>query len=370
MRYKRILTIMGALFLGNRLAWAQGQPQSASSLMGSNILNPNISVVGWFQGEAGRPHPAAGQEAEPPLQMYETELALQAVVDPYARGDFFVSFDNTGQASLEEGYITWFHLPGDLSARTGKFRSYFGAINRTHPHDTPFAVRPLVEQNYFGDGLSGEGGGLSYQIPIPWLYVNVDGEAFRPPAASDVPAFDRAQRNDLLYMGRLSSYYDITEEWNVLWGGSYAHGPDGQVFSPVADSSNTLSSNLFNADVTFRWKNPRRAIYRSFLWSTEFLWDRRDMPSAAPTLSRGYYSYAQYQFAQRWVAGLRYDDSGFPTDARQHEVGKLVYLSYSPTEFSHISLQGSHIKRADGGPEDLGYLRIIFNIGPHGAHPF
>src|SRR5262249_38072859 len=155
-------------------------------------------------------------------------------------------------------------------------------INRTHPHDTPFATRPLAQQNYFGDGLNGEGGGLSWQVQNPWLYLNLDSEILRPPAASDSPAFDRAQRNDLLYMERASAYYDLTDEMNVFVGGSYVHSPDGQQFDPVSGSSQTLLSQIWSADVTVRWKNPRRAIYHSVLWRTEALWDRRD----ATTTSR------------------------------------------------------------------------------------
>jgi hypothetical protein len=200
--------------------------------------------------------------------------------------------------------------------------------------------------------------------------VNFDSEITRPPAASDVPAFDRAQRGDLLYMERLSAYYDLTEETNVLFGGSYAYGPSGQQFNAVTNSSGTLADRLYGFDVTFRWKNPRRAIYRSAIWQTEMFWSDRDMPAAASVYTRGLFSYIQYQFAQRWAAGVRYDYSDFPTDATKHEEGKLVYLTFSPSEFSHFSLQGSHVKRADGGLEDLGLLRVIFNIGPHGAHPF
>src|SRR4051812_7755671 len=73
--------------------WAQtGEVQSASALQSSNLLNPNISVVGWFQAQAGHPHPGPGLDAEPPIQLKETEIGLQAIVDPYAKGDFFVSF--------------------------------------------------------------------------------------------------------------------------------------------------------------------------------------------------------------------------------------------------------------------------------------
>src|SRR5471030_749485 len=85
--------------------------QSASALQSSNLLNPNISVVGWFQAETGHPHPGPGQDAEPPLQLKETEIGFQSIVDPYAKADFFLSLDKDGAANLEEGYLTWFHLP-------------------------------------------------------------------------------------------------------------------------------------------------------------------------------------------------------------------------------------------------------------------
>lgn len=343
---------------------------TSGALQASNSMNPNFSVVGWFQGEAGHEHPNAGTTADPALQMKETELAFQAIVDPYARGDFFGSIDNTGTFNLEEGYITWFHLPYNLAARAGKFRSYFGAINRTHPHDTPFAIRPLAQQNYFGDGLDGEGGGLSWQVPNPWIYMDLDSEIMRPPAASDAPAFDRAQRNDLLYMERASAYYDLTDEVNVFAGGSYVHSPAGQQFDPVSGSSQTLLSEIYSADITFRWKNPRRAIYHSLLWRTEALWDKRDATTTSQINSRGWYSYVEYQFAQRWKSGVRYDWTEFPTNGSVHDEGGLLWLTYLPSEFSSISLQGSQIKRADGTTEDIGYLRVIFNIGPHGAHPF
>ncbi|MFA5976285.1 MAG: hypothetical protein WC859_09015 [Elusimicrobiota bacterium] len=353
---------------------AAAAPPSAGTsgaLLSSNILNPNLSVVGWFQSEAGHPHDP-GHDAEPALQLKETEIAFQAIVDPWARGDFFLSFDSDGNAELEEGYVTWFHLPAGLGLRGGKFRSYFGPFNRTHPHDTPFATRPLVERNYLGeDGLAGTGAGLSWLIPNPWVYLNADFEALRPPEVTDSPAFDRAQRRDLLYTARLNSYFDLTDAANVSYGGSYAYGPSGQQLDPVTlNSSNTLHSQLYSVDVTFRWKNPARAIYRSLIWQTEALWNKHDNSTSDTQDSRGLMSWLQYQFAQRWAAGGRYDYSQFPTDSSLHEYGGLVFLTYSPTEFSHLSLQGSHVNRSDGLKEDLGLLRVTFNIGPHGAHAF
>jgi len=95
-----------------------------SALQSSNLLNPNISVIGWLQGEAGR-RSGAG-EPPPAFAFKEAELALQSVVDPYTRADVFLAVQGEGGIELEEGYLTWYSLPGGLSLKAGKFKSAFG----------------------------------------------------------------------------------------------------------------------------------------------------------------------------------------------------------------------------------------------------
>ena len=72
----------------------------------SKALNPDISVIGDFIGVAGH-NPV---QPSPSLQMHESEIGFQAIIDPYARGDFFLSFGEEG-VNLEEGYITFTALP-------------------------------------------------------------------------------------------------------------------------------------------------------------------------------------------------------------------------------------------------------------------
>ncbi|MBI4249902.1 MAG: hypothetical protein HY611_10405, partial [Elusimicrobia bacterium] len=50
--------------------------------------------------------------------------------------------------------------------------------------------------------------------------------------------------------------------------------------------------------------------------------------------------------------------------------GALFYLTFTPSEFSLISLQGKTRRRAGGEKENQAFLKVTFNIGPHGAHPF
>src|SRR5262249_39858459 len=55
---------------------------------GSKVFNPDIGVIGNFLGATGHNEVAP----LPALQLSESEVSLQAVVDPYARADFFLSF--------------------------------------------------------------------------------------------------------------------------------------------------------------------------------------------------------------------------------------------------------------------------------------
>jgi hypothetical protein len=153
-------------------------------------------------------------------------------------------------------------------------------------------------------------------------------------------------------------------------GASYAYGAAGQEFNEVDSSSKTLRSQLYGFDLTFRWKDPRRAVYRSAFWQTEALWNQRDNSSASTAASKGLFSHLEYQFARRWRAGGRFDWTESPIDNSRHEHGGLLYLTFMPSEFCLVSLQGRTVRKSDGTDEHLGFLKLTFNIGPHGAHPF
>lgn len=351
--------------------FAQETNPSSTFRKSKNKFNPEVSVIGWVQGETGRRTPASVTAEEPVFRFKEAELSLQSNVDAYGRAELFIGFDGEGNVELEEGYLNWTSLPYNLALKVGKFRNNFGKFNRTHVPETDFADRPLVAEHFFGgEGLSGPGVSLSWQIPNPWFFTELTSEIVNNPEAAEVPAFDTARKRDLLYVNRLSTYHDLTEALNVTMGGSYAYGAAGQEFNTVSLSSRTLKSEIGGVDLTFRWKNPRKAIYRSAFWQTEALWSKRDAANSSHVGSWGMFSHLQYQFARRWRVGIRYDYTQLPTDGIMHEAGGLAYLTFTPSEFSLISLQGRRARRFDGDKETLGWLKMTFNIGPHGSHPF
>jgi hypothetical protein len=77
---------------------------------------------------------------QPPLQLSEAEMAFQAVVDPYARADFFFSAGPEGFA-VEEGFITFNTLPGKFLVKVGQMRASFGKVNTLHTHAMPTVDR-------------------------------------------------------------------------------------------------------------------------------------------------------------------------------------------------------------------------------------
>ena len=113
-------------------------PVYGTAASSSKIFNPDIAVIGNFIGTGG--HNAVAPS--PALAMHESEASFQAIVDPYARADFFLSFGETG-VELEEGYATFTSLPGGLLTRVGKMRAAFGKVNGLHNHVLPWAEAGL-----------------------------------------------------------------------------------------------------------------------------------------------------------------------------------------------------------------------------------
>jgi hypothetical protein len=160
---------------------AEPAPAAASSQT-SNYFNPSISVIGNFLGVAGH-NPV---ENLPNLSLRESELGLQSIVDPYARADFFLSF-NGSNVDVEEGYITFTSLPGQFLAKVGRMRVQFGKINTLHLHVLPWPDEPLPVVNLLGgeEGWIGDGISVSHLIPMPGdLFSELTGQLFNGDAGA------------------------------------------------------------------------------------------------------------------------------------------------------------------------------------------
>ena len=329
--------------------------QSAVPAGASKVFNPDTSVLANFVGVGGR----NSVSEQPSLQLTEVEVAFQAVVDPYARADFFLSA-GPGGLEVEEGFLTFNTLPANFLLKVGKMRAQFGKVNATHTHLMPTADRPLVTENLVGgeEGISDGGLSLSKLVANPFLYIEATGEVFR----GNSSVFQSAKRSALNYVGRLRGYRDLTEGTNIDFGASVAYGP--------TDVGVDMNKRLIGVDATFRYRPLRRAIYKRFQARTELIWSQQDLPGAPQQKAFGLYGLGEYQFARRWYFGGRYDRSQRVRDAAIRDSGGSLFLTYWPSEFSQIRGQYRRTRYGGGVNADELLTQFSFAIGAHGAHVF
>lgn len=347
-------------------AGAPGGPSGSLPVYGgasalAKILNPDIGIIGNFVGAGGRNR----INPLPSLSLQESEVSLQAVVDPYARADFFLAIGEEG-IEVEEGYVTFPALPGGFSVKAGRMRAAFGRQNQWHNHSLPWVDRPLMTINLLGGrlteadvGIKDAGISVSRLIPAPHnLFLEATAEVFRGDSGT---LFAASRRNDVAVVGHLRSYYDLTDQTNLEVGGSYGRGHN--------DFGSGFITSLYGFDATLRWRPLRRSIYRSFVARTELTWSRRDDPLATQR-AFGYFGSLEYKLARRWFVGGRYDWSERGRNAAEHDSSGSIVLSYWPSEFSIIRGQLRRTRFAERSTANEVLLQFLFTLGAHGAHPF
>ncbi len=344
-----------------------GGPSGALPLYGnvsaaSKIFNPDMAVIGDFLGAAGRntvnPNPA--------LEMHESEASFQAIVDPYARADFFISFGEEG-VELEEGFVTFPTLPGGFLVKAGRMRAPFGKVNALHNHVLPWTDRPIVTNNLVNgeEAIDDAGFSAARLIPNPWVFLEATGQVSRGDSGE---LFHSSKRGDLSYVGHLRAYQDLSESTNVDIGASYAYGHNTAGIENGIDIGRFVT-DLWGVDATVRWRPLRRAIYNSFIGRSELIWSRREQFGGREQ-AFGYYVSGDYQFGRRWFAGARFDQSERAAEASLRDRGGSLLLTYWPSEFSQIRGQYRRTNYAEGENANELLFQFQFSIGAHGAHPF
>src|SRR6266851_67753 len=336
----------------------------------AKLLNPDISLIGDFIGTAGHNTISPSRS----LELHESEVGMQAIIDPYARADAFISFGETG-VNVEEAYVTFTSLPAGLLMKVGKMRADFGKVNTIHNHALPYIDRPLATNNLVGgeDGIDDAGISITRFLPAPksW-FAEGTAQVFRGDS-STVYAANR--RQDLSVVGHVRAYRDLSESTNLDLGVSYSRGHSNL----GADFGPNFLTNLYGADATLRWKPLRRAIYKNFLFRTELFWSARDQLSPLNAFETQHafamYSSAEYRVNRRWTVGGRFDRSGRATNANLTDTGFSGILTYWPSEFSQIRGQYrfGHLALANPGDFSLAnefLFQFLFVMGAHGAHPF
>ena len=378
--------------------WSPSQPITLLS-SGSNYLNISFDTLVDAGTSTRKDVETLERGDHDPKQrgfsLRNSEIALDGAVDPYfkAFGNIVWKLDNNGESEveLEEAYGLSTSLPWNLQVKTGQFFTEFGRQNSQHPHAWDFVDQPLVMGRMFGpEGLRQVGARVSWLAPTPF-YTEVmlavlngrGGAAFSFRNTEDTfgrTAVDRDVEgvDDLLYVPRVVSSFDLTDTQTIVAGVSGAFGPN--------DTGNGTYTQVYGADLYWKWRPERAEQGFPFVaWQTEGMY-RRYEAGADPTVALpdetlkdgGFYSQLLWGFHLRWVAGLRGEyvsGNGSAFDAidplaRDDRARLSPNLTFYPTEFSKIRLQYNYDHDEELDSEHSVWLQVEFLLGAHGAHKF
>ncbi|MCS6924846.1 MAG: hypothetical protein NZ578_02975 [Candidatus Binatia bacterium] len=361
------------------------------------------------------------------------ELGFSGAVDPYLRGQVFVTYfidalsGETG-VELEEAFLTSQRLPLGLELKAGHFLTEFGLINPRHPHQWDWIDQPVINNRLFGpDGMRAPGVRLGWLLPTAWfsqLYVgmqNANGEtmtsflggrhqhggaeeaghdeehehgALDDRMIGNRPLVERATRTrslkDFVYLTRWEHSWGFGEELTTLVGLSGLYGPNA--------TGRNGDTWIYGLAMKWRWRPVRNFRGWPFVtWQTEvmqrdFHADRfvliDDADGDALTFPGrtlhdwGLYTQGLFGFTYGWAAGVRYEYAGgsgqsiggrrndpFRTD--RHRVSPL--LVWQPTEFTRIRLQYNYDRtRFGNGSRNAHSVWLGFQwlLGTHPPHEY
>jgi len=306
---------------------------------------------------------------------------MQSVLDPYsmAKVAFELFNDEDAPVNLEEVFVTYYGIIPNVSITLGRFRPWFGQVQRGHEHDLdqtqyPEAVNLLGAGGFTGNGLTG-----TWLMPRLWAHANeltfaiMDGDS---PTLFSAEPFHTP-----VGLMRLKNYWDLNDATYLQLGFSGMAGQNnpsaGAGSVPDADTGLTV---VGGADLKLYWSPPQKARYKSLVWQSELYLVEKQYPDAEDWhRGIGAYSYLQYQLGSSWYAGLRGDwvrpiegeafenpHSGEVTNfARQDLYRAVPYLTFWQSEFVYVRGEYWYTLRFDDQVEHRLLLQIDFAAGPH-----
>ena len=353
-------------------------------------LLPDISAVGDLVGDLSPK--GSTQDGGERFAIREVEVALQAAVDPYFRGDIFLGISDLEKVSIEQAYLTATALPWGLEVRLGRYLMPVGKQNTTHRHDLHAIDYPYVLQRFFSEeGLKGTGIYASRIFAPFGFYQEIIVTAVDRfgDATEGLVTLEPVNKKltGLGYSARLRNYWDLTQASNIELSFS---GITGKREQPIVGGEASLAmaarQSVIGTDFTYRWRPLQQGLYKSFILQMELMRQLNerdpslDLPSDVSTVGLSYggpdrdftggYAFARYQVTRRGYLGARFDS--FQDEAVSGRTTTAVsgYLEFFPSEFSKLLAGYERYSPARGSATNRILLQATFALGPHKPHPF
>jgi hypothetical protein len=230
------------------------------------------------------------------------------------------------------------------------------------------------------EGNRGLGVEMSYLFPLPWSCevigstTDATGEGTaRSFFGADNPAI--ASPLDFQHTLALKQFFPLSDDLSLLVGLSGAFGPN--------PSGYHNRSEVYGADVYFKHRPITTGGHTSLSLQVEWLLRRRQVPGDV-LRDTGGYATLLWQFSRRWAVAGRHeygspvwDRSGGQTSEdyldplwQGHRHRTTAALTFWPSEFSRMRLQGSMDTATPAEAAWSLLLGFEVAIGAHGAHAF
>jgi hypothetical protein len=299
-----------------------------------SILNPAIGLV--IDATAEHRDKAGGD-----FNFRAAELGIAANIDPYARAYAFIT-GSRDEFEVEEAAIVTTSLPWNLQARGGRFFADFGRLAKFHPHEYAFVNTPLSLERIVGGESKADGAELSYLFPTPFFLRGTVG-GYNKLGAENERLDDSKSRawSRFTYLGRLHTYFDITDHQSLELGTSLAYTPSIR----IPGSPHGASRSLTGLDVTYRYQPLGSTLYQGFTLGGEFFGNSERVERASGfqrMFAPGGYAYGEAKINRAWSAGFLYDNAPSLSSPGKKTHSYSPFITWNLSEFNRLRFQYSY----------------------------
>lgn len=300
-----------------------------------SILNPAIGMA--IDTTAEHRAKAGGD-----FNFRAAELGIVASVDPYARAYAFIT-GSKEEFEVEEAAIVTTSLPFNLQARAGRFFADFGRLAKFHPHEYAFVNTPLSLERIVGGESKADGVELSYLFPTPFFLRATMG-GYNKLGAENERLDDTKARawSRFTYLGRLQTYFDLTDHQSVELGTSLAYTPSIRIPADPHGGSRSLTG----LDLTYRYQPLGATLYQGFTLGAE-LFGNSERVERASSFQRkfavGGYAYGEAKINREWAAGFLFDHAPSLSSPGKKTIGYSPFLTWNLSEFNRLRFQYTYL---------------------------
>jgi hypothetical protein len=304
------------------------------------------------------------------------EMGISASVDPFARMYSFFNGTKDGVEVDEAAAITT-SLPWNLTAKGGRFLADFGRFPKLHEHELPFVNQPLSIQRMVGGETQADGVEMNYLFPTPFfLRATLGGMNKMGEDNNQVNNSRPRSWSQFTYLGRINTYFDLTDNQSIELGTSMAYTPSLR----LAGESNGGYRALNGVDLTYRYQPLGGTVYQGLTWGSE-LFTNSERAENNPggifvrrARSYGGYSYVETKLNKNWATGFQVDYAPMVGAPAQRTMSYSPFLTWNLSEFNRLRFQYSYLNNNFRDPDKTEngnqfFLQWTTVIGAH-THGF